>query len=99
MALIQTLNRSSGEVLRTYKAKNGNITHILTNEIAGAAAGKRIVNCDSFGNPRKVIDFVPGKRKDIYTKAEDGSTVLQKGKEAIRLAHVAFNNLCERLFK
>lgn len=99
MTLVRTINKSGGQILRTYQAKNGNITHVLTNEIAGASAGKRIVNCDSFGNPKKIIDYVPGKRKDVYLKAEDGSTILQKGKDMVKIAHVAFNNLCERIFK
>lgn len=99
MALVNTINKASGQVLQTYKARKGNITHVLTTEISGVDTGKRIVNCDSFGEPKKIIDVLPGKRKDIYTKASDGSTILQTGKDYIKLTHIAFNNLCERVFK
>lgn len=99
MALINSISKTSGQLLQTYKARKGNITHVLTTETPGVGTCKRIVNCDSFGNPKKILDLLPGKRKDIYTKASDGSTILQTGKNYMRLTHIAFNNLCERVFK
>ena len=99
MGLINEVHKSGNQILQTYKSRRGNITHVLKTRISGVGTGTRIVNCDTFGNPQKVIDLLPGKRKDIYLKAPDGSTVMQKGLQFVKLAHVNFMSLCERVFK
>ena len=93
MALISTLNRASGQILKTYKARNGNITHVLESEIPGKGIGKRIANCDALGNPKKIIDYVPNLKKDIYEKAVDGSTILNINNKRTNLPHVIFNSI------
>lgn len=95
MALINTLNRAPGQILKTYKARNGNITHVLESEIPGRGIGKRIANCDALGNPKKIIDYVPNVKKDVYEKAADGSTIANNK----NWPHVIFNGIWERFLK
>ncbi len=99
MALINTLNKASGQVLKTYKARNGNITYLLESEIPGRGIGKRIANCDRLGNPQKIIDYVPNLKKDVYEKATDGSTILNVGNKKTNLPNLIFNSIWERFFK
>lgn len=99
MALINTLNKGPGQVLKIYKARNGNITNVLESEIPGRGIGKRIANCDALGNPKKIIDYVPNLKKEVYAKASDGSTILSDGKKITNLPNVIFNSIWERLFK
>ena len=82
MALIKTLQRMDGTVLRTYKNKlNGQITHSLRTDIPGPngtsmGIGIKLVKCDEVGNPYKMIDAAKN-RYDVYEKAADGSTTLK----------------------
>lgn len=102
MALINTVNKANGFVLRTYKAKNGKVTHIL--ESTGGAKSKRVIKCDTFENPYKIIIATGNGRKEIYEKAPDGTTIMKvpnclKGEKILEFKNTIFNTLCAKLFK
>ncbi len=98
MTLINSITRADGSVLRTYKsARNGNITHVLRFDIAGKGISSKAVKCDPQGNPYKVVDAAKN-RLDVYTKAEDGSTVLTSKGKKVSFPNLVFNTVCEKIF-
>ncbi len=104
MALIQTLQRMDGTVLRTYKNKlNGQITHSLRTDIPGPngtsmGIGIKLVKCDEVGNPYKMIDAAKN-RYDVYEKAADGSTTLKTKNKFFEFPNLIFNKVCENIFQ
>ncbi len=100
MALIKTLQRMDGTVLRTYKNKlNGQITHSLRTEIPGKGGiGIKLVKCDEVGNPYKMIDAAKN-RYDVYEKAADGSTTLKTKNQFFEFPNLIFNKVCENIFQ
>ncbi len=98
MALINEFRRIDGSFFRTYKnVRNGNITHILTNEMGGKRIGVKAVNCDAMENPYRIVD-IARNRHDIYEKANDGSTVLHSNGKTQKFPNLIFNTVCERIF-
>ena len=104
MALIKTLQRMDGTVLRTYKNKlNGQITHSLRTDIPGPngtsmGIGIKLVKCDKVGNPYKMIDAAKN-RYDVYEKAADGSTTLKTKNKFFEFPNLIFNKVCENIFQ
>ena len=104
MALIKTLQRMDGTVLRTYKNKlNGQITHSLRTDIPGPngtsmGIGIKLVKCDEVGNPYKMIDAAKN-RYDVYEKAADGSTTLKTKNKFFEFTNLIFNKVCENIFQ
>lgn len=104
MALIQTLQRMDGTVLRTYKNKlNGQITYSLRTDIPGPngtsmGIGIKLVKCDEVGNPYKMIDAAKN-RYDVYEKAADGSTTLKTKNKFFEFPNLIFNKVCENIFQ
>lgn len=104
MALIKTLQRMDGTVLRTYKNKlNGQITHSLRTDIPGPngtsmGIGIKLVKCDEVGNPYKMIDAAKN-RYDVYKKAADGSTTLKTKNKFFEFPNLIFNKVCENIFQ
>ncbi len=98
MALINEFRRYDGSLLRTYKnLRNGNITHVLSNEVGGRRIGVKAVNCDAQENPFRIVDIVKN-RYDIYEKAQDGSTILHSNGKTVSFPNLVFNTVCERIF-
>lgn len=93
MKLIGIIRKNQDTLLKTYKGTAGNITHVLRSGNALTVA-----NCDKMGNPRVFLDFNKNRR-DIYIKAQDGSTILKQGDKITRLPNLIFNSLCDCLFK
>ena len=98
MALIRTIDKANGLIMRTYKAnKTGKITHIL--EPQHFVQSKRAIFCDKFDNPQKAVIATKNKTKEIYEKAPDGSTIVKIGEKITNLPHIVFNKVCENLLK
>lgn len=98
MALVSTLLRQDGTILRTYRnLKNGNITYTLRSEIAGKGIAVKAVKCDELGNPYKIIDAAKN-RYDVYIKAKDGSTIMQNKGKNVSFPNLIFNTVCARIF-
>ena len=98
MTLINEFRKIDGSLMRTYKnTRNGDITHILTNEIGGTRIGLKAVNCDAKENPYRIID-IARNRRDVYEKAQDGSTILHSNGKTQRFPNLIFNTVCERIF-
>lgn len=99
MALISEFRKVDGSLFRTYKnMRNGNITHILTNEIGGKRIGVKAVSCDAMENPYRIVDLAKN-RCDVYEKALDGSTVLKSNGKITKFPNLIFNTVCERIFR
>lgn len=98
MTLINEFRKLDGSLMRTYKnMRNGNITHVLSNEIGGKRIGVKAVNCDARQNPYRIIDIAKN-RHDIYEKAQDGSTILHSNGKTQSFPNLIFNTVCERIF-
>ena len=93
MQLIKILPRANGSFLKTYKGTAGNISHVWKQ-----GSSIKIANCDVNGNPRVFLD-INKNRKDIYIKAQDGSTIQKQGDKITKLPNLIFNSISELLFK
>ena len=63
----------------------------------GKGISSKAVKCDPQGNPYKVVDAAKN-RLDVYTKAEDGSTVLTSKGKKVSFPNLVFNTVCEKIF-
>ena len=98
MALIRTIDKGNGFIINTYKnAKSGNVTHILKSTIF--PRGKKILNCDKFENPQRMLIVLPNGKQEIYKKAADGSTIMECNNKITNLTNLVFNNICSNIFK
>ncbi len=94
MALIQTLKKIDGSILKIYKhPKTGRIKNVLKHDY-----GTVVAHCDEKGNPR-IIEDIRNKKRDVYIKSQDGTAVLKQGDKITCFPHILFNTICTRLFK
>ena len=94
MALIQTIQKVDGAVLRIYKNnKTGRFINVLKHNY-----GTVVAHCDEMGNPRIVQDIRKNTR-DVYVKAADGTTILKQKDKITALPHLIFNNIVTTLFR
>lgn len=93
MTLISSLPKANETFLKTYRSKNGRLTHVWKHEF-----GTKVANCDSKGNPTTLIDIVMNKIT-TYIKAKDGSTMIKEGDKVTKYPNIIFNNIAYMFFK
>lgn len=94
MPLINSIQKDSFTVLKTYSNKSGNnIVHVIESKFPGLPVRKKVVCCDAKGIPYRLKDFT-NTGVDVYEKAKDGTTVLKTSDGKINKLVNLFMDVC-----
>ncbi len=99
MPIINSIQKDSCTVLKTYTNKSRtNIVHVLETKFPGLPIRKKVVCCDSLGDPYRIKDFTK-TGVDVYEKAKDGTTVLKTSDGKTKKLVNIFMDVCSLLLE